>query len=50
MLWNLLCQYNNIYVNSYKHLKERGKKKKKSIVATVATIPVEQTKEVLFAH
>ena len=26
-MWNLLCQYNNIYADSYKYLK--GKKKKK---------------------
>ena len=27
-MWNLLCQYNNIYADSYKYLK--GKKKKKN--------------------
>ena len=49
-MWNLLCQYNNIYADSYKYLKGkkstngRLKKKKKNLVATVATVPLEQTK------
>ena len=36
-MWNLLCQYNNIYAGSYKYLKEkkstkgRLKKKKKKL-------------------
>ena len=55
-LWNLLCQYNNIYASSYKYLKEKKstngrlkKKKKKSSI--VATVPLEQTKStVTFTH
>ena len=43
MLWNLLCQYNNINVNLHQYLKEKkiteGKKKK--TLGTVATMPVE---------
>ena len=39
----MLCQYNNIYVGSYKYLKERkstnGRLEKKN-VATVATMPL----------
>ena len=52
-MWNLLCQYNNIYAGSYKYLKEkkstneRLKKKKKNDVAIVATVPLEQTKVAL---
>ena len=52
ILWNLLCQYNNIYAGSYKYLK--GKKKvqkedwrKKKVVATVTTMPLEQTKSII---
>ena len=47
-MWNLLCQYDNIYAGSYKYLK--GKKstnrklKKKKAIATVVTVPLEQTK------
>ena len=40
-MWNLLCQYNNIYTNLHKYLK--GKKNdywKKKIVATVAIVPL----------
>ena len=47
ILWNFLCQYNNIYVGSYKYLKEKkntNERFKKKTVATVATIPLEQTK------
>ena len=50
----MLCQYNNIYAGSYKYLKEKKKykwktnKKKKNAVATVATVPLEQTKVVLY--
>ena len=33
-MWNLLCQYNNIYISSHKYLK--GKKN----VTTVATVPL----------
>ena len=46
----MLCQYNNIYAGSYKYLKEkkntngRLNKKKKNSVATIATVPLEQTK------
>ena len=44
----MLCQYNNIYAGFYKYLKEKkntnGRLKKKKIVATVATVPLEQTK------
>ena len=53
---NLLCQYNNIYVNSYKYLKEKKKEahtddwKEKKEIYSVATVPIEQTKEALFAH
>ena len=52
MLWNLLYQYNNIYTDSYKYLKEKKKykwktKKKKRVVATVAIVPLEQTKVAL---
>ena len=60
ILWNLLCQYNNIYAGSYKYLKEKKstnerpkkKNKKKNFVAIVATLPLEQTKskEVLHIH
>ena len=46
-----MCQYNNIYAGSYKYLKEKKvqtedwrKKKKKTFVATVSTVPFEQTK------
>ena len=34
-MWNLLCQYNNIYTSLHKYLK--GKKK---TVATVVTMPL----------
>ena len=27
ILWNLLCQYNNIYASLYKYLKEKKKHK-----------------------
>ena len=56
ILWNLLCQYNNIYAGSYKYLKEKKKykrktkkekKKKKRVVATIATVALEQTKVAL---
>ena len=52
ILWNLLCQYNNIYAGSYKYLKEKKStnerlKKKKRVVATVAIVPLEQTKVAL---
>ena len=56
ILWNLLCQYNNIYAGSYKYLKEKKntngrlkkkKKKKKRVVATIATVALEQTKVTL---
>ena len=49
-MWNLLCQYKNIYAGSYKYLKEKKKYKrkteeeKKNVVATVAIVPHEQTK------
>ena len=52
-MWNLLCQYNNIYAGSYKYLKGkkstngRLKKKEKQIVATIVTVPLEQTKVAL---
>ena len=58
-MWNLLCQYNNIYAGSYKYLKEKKstnerlkkKNKKKNFVAIVATLPLEQTKsKVVFTH
>ena len=57
-MWNLLCQYNNIYAGSYKYfLKKvqtedwRKKKKKKKNVANVAIMPLEQTKgTVVFIH
>ena len=46
-----MYQYNNIYAGSYKYLKEKKstngrlkKKKKKTFVATVSTVPFEQTK------
>ena len=51
ILWNLLCQYNNIYVGSYKYLKQKKVQKedskKKNVVATVATMPLKQTKVAL---
>ena len=57
ILWNLLYQYNNIYASSYKYLKEKKKykqkteEKKKNSVATVATMPLEQTKStIVFTH
>ena len=43
-MWNLLCQYNNIYAGSYKYLKKKStngrlkKKKKKSVIATVVEL------------
>ena len=38
-MWNLLCQYNNIYTSLHKYLK--GKKKtNKQIVATIAIVPL----------
>ena len=55
----MLCQYNNIYAGSYKYLKEKKstnerlkkKKKKKNSIATVSTVPLEQTKStVTFIH
>ena len=30
ILWNLLCQYNNIYAGSYKYLKGKKKYKRKT--------------------
>ena len=55
ILWNLLCQYNNIYAGSYKYLKEKkctnGRlKKKKNVEATIPTVPLEQTEVALFEH
>ena len=51
MLWNLLCQYNNIYAGYYKYLKEKKKykrkKKKEKKKNVVATVPLEQTKVAL---
>ena len=49
MLWNLLCQYNNIYAGSYKYLKEKKiqTKKEKRKKNVVATVPLEQTKMTL---
>ena len=48
ILWKLLYQYNNIYADSYKYLKEKKvqteDRKKKNVVAT---IPFEQTKVAL---
>ena len=48
ILWNFLYQYNNIYTGSYKYLKEKKIQtkdlKKKSVVAIVATVPLEQPK------
>ena len=43
ILWNLLCQYNNIYIKKKKSANGRlGKKKKKSVatlpLGTVATV------------
>ena len=50
-MWNLLYQYNNIYASSYKYLKEKkstnGRLKEKKIVATIATMPLKQTKVAL---
>ena len=53
----MLCQYNNIYAGSYKYILKKvqmedwKKKKKKISVATVATIPLEQTKNTIaFTH
>ena len=45
-MWNLLCQYNNIYTGLHKYLKEKKKhkliigKKKKKTIAIVATVPL----------
>ena len=50
ILWNLLYQYNNIYTDSYKYLKEKkstNERLKKRVVATVAIVPFEQTKVAL---
>ena len=59
ILWNLLCQYNNIYANSYKYLRKKNThththksmiEKKKIYIyiyihtAIVATMSIEQTK------
>ena len=41
-MWNLLCQYNNIYTSLHKYLK--GKKKKKKTLGTIAIVPVNETK------
>ena len=51
-MWNLLCQYNNLYAGSYKYLKEKKVqtedwRRKKKVVATIATVPLEQTKVAL---
>ena len=50
-MWNLLCQYNNIYVGSYKYLKEKKVQtedwKKKKNVAIVAIVPLKQTRVAL---
>ena len=49
-MWNLLCQYNNIYADSYKYLKgkkiykRKTKKKKKNFVATITIVLLKQTK------
>ena len=57
ILWNLLCQYNNIYTGFYKYLKEKKvqtedwRKKKKNVLATVVIVLLEQTKStVTFTH
>ena len=48
-MWNLLCQYNNIYASSLKKKKKHKpmthikKKKKKKPIAIVATVSIEQT-------
>ena len=40
-MWNLLCQYNNIYASSYKYLKEKKKfKRKTEKKKNVATVPL----------
>ena len=59
-MWNLLCQYNNIYEGSYKYLKgkkvqtkdwSKKRKKKKDAIVTIATVPLEQTKNIItFTH
>ena len=60
-MWNLLCQYNNIYEGSYKYLKgktiqtkdwsKKRKKYEKDAIVTIATVPLEQTKNtVTFTH
>ena len=43
MLWNLLCQYNNINVSLHQYLKEKKilLKEKKKTLGTIATVPVE---------
>ena len=38
ILWNLLCQYNNIYANLYKYLKHKPIIGKKKTLGTVATV------------
>ena len=50
-MWNLLCQYNNIYEGSYKYLKgktvqtkdwsKKRKKYEKDAIVTIATVPLE---------
>ena len=51
-----MCQYNNIYASSYKYLEEKKKYKRKTeeknnAIATVTTMPLEQTKSTLiFTH
>ena len=49
-MWNLLCQYNNIYAGLHKYFKEKKKNtdwllvRKKKTLDTVATVLVEYTK------
>ena len=44
-MWNLLCQYNNIYTSLHKYLKKKKKKhkpiteEKKKTVPIVVTVP-----------
>ena len=49
-----MCQYNNIYKSSYKYLKEKKStngRQKKNVVATVAIVPLKQTKNTIaFTH
>ena len=52
ILWNLLCQYNNIYTSLYKYLKEKKKqidywKNNNNNLGTVAIVPVNNCENIV---